>query len=176
MRIKSLMKSDHSSVCATSDRLPISGSFFSVRAHTVKTLSGRLPAPLKCIDAVQSAVAKSFDEGCRDEIRFFEELVATPESRALRQRILRPNARPRKISDVPPNTLLRTIKRVGVIGAGTMGGGIAMCFANAGIPVILVDAAQAALDRGLATIPWQLTKRQSRRADSRPKQPRREWR
>jgi 3-hydroxyacyl-CoA dehydrogenase len=130
---------------------PYQEAFFQFARNTVKAASGRFPAPLKCIDAVQAAVAKSFDEGCQAEIRLFEELIATPESRALRHAFFGERAASR-IPDVPASTHLRTIERVGVIGAGTMGGGITMCFANAGIPVLLVEAEQTALGKGLATI------------------------
>lgn len=130
---------------------PYQEAFFQFARNTLKTTAGRFPASFKCIDAVQNAVTKSFDEGCRAEIRFFEELVTTPESRALRHTFFGERAAS-KIVDVPTSTPRRAIGRVGVIGAGTMGGGITMCFANVGIPVLLVDAAQTALDRGLATI------------------------
>ena len=92
-----------------------------------------------------------FDEGAEEERRLFVELVQTPESRALRHAFFAERAAS-KIPDVPPETPVREIRAAAVIGAGTMGGGIAMNFANAGIPVTMLETAQPALDKGLATI------------------------
>jgi 3-hydroxyacyl-CoA dehydrogenase len=85
------------------------------------------------------------------EERLFLELMNTTESKALRHAFFAMRAAA-KIPDVPSSTPLRTVKSVAVIGAGTMGGGIAMNFANAGIPVTLLESSQAALDKGLATV------------------------
>jgi 3-hydroxyacyl-CoA dehydrogenase len=109
------------------------------------------PAPLKCIDAVEAAVFKPFDEGMKIEQSIFMELMNTMESKALRHAFFATRAAA-KIPDVPGSTPLRAIKSVAVIGAGTMGGGIAMNFANAGIPVTVLETAQAALDKGLGTV------------------------
>jgi 3-hydroxyacyl-CoA dehydrogenase len=117
----------------------------------VAPLAKHYPAPLKCIDAVEAAVLKPFDEGIRIEESFFVQLLNTPESKALRHAFFAMRTAG-KIPDVPPETPLRAIKSVAVIGAGTMGGGIAMNFANAGIPVAVLETSQAALDKGLATI------------------------
>ena len=76
----------------------------------------------------------------------------TPESQGAAPRLLRPSARPRKIPDVPDDTPTRAIKKVAVIGAGTMGGGIAMNFLNAGIPVMMLEMKQEALDKGVGII------------------------
>ncbi len=114
-------------------------------------LAKHYPAPLKCIDAVETAVLKPFEEGMRIEESFFVQLLNTPESKALRHAFFAMRTAG-KIPDVPPETPLRAIKSVAVIGAGTMGGGIAMNFANAGIPVAVLETSQAALDKGLATI------------------------
>ncbi|HEV7613261.1 MAG TPA: 3-hydroxyacyl-CoA dehydrogenase NAD-binding domain-containing protein [Steroidobacteraceae bacterium] len=114
-------------------------------------LAKNYPAPLKCIDAVEAAVLKPFDEGMKIEESFFIELLNTPQSKALRHAFFAMRAAG-KIPDVPAGTPLRAIKSVAVIGAGTMGGGIAMNFANAGIPVVVLETTQAALDKGLATI------------------------
>ena len=117
----------------------------------VVPLAKHYPAPLKCIEAVEAAVLKPFDEGMRIEESFFVQLLNTPESKALRHAFFAMRTAG-KIPDVPPETPLRAIKSVAVIGAGTMGGGIAMNFANAGIPVAVLETSQAALDKGLATI------------------------
>ncbi|HEY1077049.1 MAG TPA: 3-hydroxyacyl-CoA dehydrogenase NAD-binding domain-containing protein, partial [Fontimonas sp.] len=113
---------------------------------------GPLPAPLACIDAVAAAVTSaSFDAGMAAEQQGFRFLVETPESRAQRHAFFGERAAT-KIADVPDDTPLRAIRSAAVIGAGTMGGGIAMNFANAGIPVQLLEMKQDALDRGLAII------------------------
>jgi 3-hydroxyacyl-CoA dehydrogenase len=106
---------------------------------------------LKCVEAVAHAVRKPFDEGQRLEREAFVALMGTPESRALRH-VFAAERAAAKVPDVPADTALRTIAKVGVIGAGTMGGGITMNFLNAGLPVTLLETKQAALDKGLATI------------------------
>ena len=117
----------------------------------VAPLSKNYPAPLKCIEAVEAAVFKPFDEGMKIEQSIFMGLMASTESKALRHAFFAMRAAA-KIPDVPSSTALRPIKSVAVIGAGTMGGGIAMNFANAGIPVTVLETAQAALDKGLGTV------------------------
>ena len=92
-----------------------------------------------------------FDDGLKQERELFLELVQTTESKALRHAFFGERTAS-KVPDVPSDTPLRTIKSAAVIGAGTMGGGIAMNFANAGIPVKLLELKQEALDKGLATI------------------------
>ncbi|MFD1560747.1 3-hydroxyacyl-CoA dehydrogenase NAD-binding domain-containing protein [Paraburkholderia silviterrae] len=109
-----------------------------------------LPAPLKCVEAVAASL-KPFDQGMREEREAFLHLMATPHSRALRHAFLAERAAS-KIPDVPADTPLRTLAKVAVIGAGTMGGGIAMSFLNAGIPVTLLETKAEALERGVATI------------------------
>ena len=109
------------------------------------------PAPHKCVAAVEAALSRAFDDGVKFERECFLALVSSPESKALRHAFLGERAAG-KIADVPDDTPVRTIERVAVIGAGTMGGGIAMTFANAGLPVTLVDTTDAALARGLETM------------------------
>ncbi|MFK0376310.1 3-hydroxyacyl-CoA dehydrogenase NAD-binding domain-containing protein [Pandoraea sp. NPDC090278] len=106
------------------------------------------PAPHKCVAAVEAALLRPFDEGVKFERECFVALVSSPESKALRHAFLGERAAA-KIADVPDDTPVRSIERVAVIGAGTMGGGIAMTFANAGIPVALVDTTEASLARGI---------------------------
>ena len=101
--------------------------------------------------AVQAAVDLPFDEGMKLERQLFLDLIPTAQSRAQRY-VFFAERKVWKIADVPDDTPILPIKKVGVIGAGTMGGGIAMNFLNAGIPVRIVETAQAALDRGIATI------------------------
>lgn len=131
--------------------LPDAVAFFAAARERVKKAAGRLPAPLKCLECVEAAATKSFDEGMQVEREGFTFLVNGPESRALRHAFFGERAA-MKIPDVPEDTPTRPIKAAAVIGAGTMGGGIAMNFANAGIPVHLLEMKQEALDRGLAVI------------------------
>ncbi|HEX2530208.1 MAG TPA: 3-hydroxyacyl-CoA dehydrogenase NAD-binding domain-containing protein, partial [Burkholderiaceae bacterium] len=119
--------------------------------NTVKATAGPFPAPLKCIDAIEAATTKDFEEGLRYERQLFIELVQTTESKALRHAFFGERAAS-KVPDVPEGTPIRPIKTAAVVGVGTMGGGIAMNFANAGIPVTVLEMKQEALDKGLATI------------------------
>ncbi|MFX1762054.1 3-hydroxyacyl-CoA dehydrogenase NAD-binding domain-containing protein [Paraburkholderia sp. A1RI-2L] len=125
--------------------------FLQFSRNTVAAMSKNYPAPLKCVDAIAAGVKQGFDKGLAFERECFVELVQTPESRALRHAFFGERAAS-KIPDVPSNTPTREIQKVAVIGAGTMGGGIAMNFLNAGVPVTLIETKQEALDRGLATI------------------------
>jgi len=117
----------------------------------VNGMAKNYPAPPKCVDAVQAATKKKFDEGMVLEREIFTNLMWTPECRALRHLFTSQRAAS-KIPDVPNDTPTREIKQVAVIGAGTMGGGITMNFLNAGIPVKMLETKQEALDRGIATI------------------------
>ncbi len=109
------------------------------------------PAPAAIVEAVQAAVNLSFDEGIAREEDLVNGLMETTESKALRH-IFFAEREASKIPDVPANSPTREVRTVGVVGAGAMGGGIAMTFANVGLPVTLVDMTTAALDRGIATI------------------------
>ena len=131
--------------------LPDASQFFNAARAKVAAASRNFPAPLKCVDAVEAAVAMTIDDGLAYEFKLFSELVSTPESGALRHAFFAERAAS-KIPDVPEGTPVRAIKSVAVIGAGTMGGGITMNFLNAGIPVLLLEMKQDALDRGVATI------------------------
>ena len=108
-------------------------------------------APESNIKAVEAAVAKPFAEGVIDERRLFMELMTGGQARA-QQYFFFAERKAAKIDGIPEATKPRDIKRVGVIGAGTMGGGISMNFLSAGIPVTIVEMAQDALDRGTATV------------------------
>ncbi|MFZ2650943.1 MAG: 3-hydroxyacyl-CoA dehydrogenase NAD-binding domain-containing protein [Burkholderiaceae bacterium] len=130
---------------------PNPDAYFQFARNTVGAMSRNFPAPLKCVDAVAASVGKSFDEGMRHERELFIALMNTPQSKALRHTFMAERAT-QKIPDVPADTPRRNIARVAVIGAGTMGGGIAMNFLNAGIPVVVLEASQAALDKGLAVV------------------------
>ena len=126
-------------------------AFLQFARNTVGAMSKNFPAPLKCIDCVAASVDKPFEEGLRIEREGFTDLLMGPESRALRHAFFGERAAG-KIADVPEDTPRRKISKVAVIGAGTMGGGIAMNFLNAGIPVTILEMKQEALDRGVATI------------------------
>ncbi len=109
------------------------------------------PAPAQCIESVANSLKLTFDGGMKRELEIFIGLMMTPESKALRHAFFAERAAS-KIPDVPADTPLRAIARIAVIGAGTMGGGIAMNFLNAGIPVVMLETKQEALDRGVATM------------------------
>jgi len=108
-------------------------------------------APESIVKAVEAAVSQPFDQGIKRERELFVELLNSPESKAQRYFFFA-EREAAKIPDVPPDTPAKEIKKAAVIGAGTMGGGIAMNFANAGIPVTVVEVAQEALDRGLGIV------------------------
>lgn len=109
------------------------------------------PAPTAIIEAVKAAVTLPFDEGLTKEAALFEHLVETPESRAQRH-IFFAEREAARVPGIGPDTPTIDIRSVGIIGAGTMGSGIAMNFLNVGLPVTLVETSAEALDRGLATI------------------------
>ena len=130
---------------------PQGDAYFQFARNMVGAMAKNYPAPLKCIDAVEAATQRKFDDGMRFERDTFINLMWTPESRALRHLFMAERATS-KIPDVPADTAQRAIKSVAVIGAGTMGGGITMNFLNAGLPVKMLEMKQEALDRGIATI------------------------
>ncbi|HEX5734340.1 MAG TPA: 3-hydroxyacyl-CoA dehydrogenase NAD-binding domain-containing protein [Blastocatellia bacterium] len=124
--------------------------FAAAREQARKTRRGQT-APLAAIDAVEAATRLSFEEGCQKEAELFRACLFGDQSKALIH-IFFGEREVAKIPDVPKETPRIEIKRAAVVGAGTMGGGIAMNYANAGIPVLLKEASQEMLDRGLATI------------------------
>jgi 3-hydroxyacyl-CoA dehydrogenase len=124
--------------------------FAKVREEVAKESRG-YPAPLEIVACAAAAATLTFDEGRKVERERFNRLVSTNESKALRHMFFA-ERQTSKIPGVPEDTQARPIRKAAVVGAGTMGGGIAMCFANAGIPVTVVDTTQDALDRGLQKI------------------------
>ncbi len=126
-------------------------AYFQFARNMVKGMAKNFPAPAKCVDAVENATKFPFHEALRREREIFVNLMWTPECIALRHIFMAERATS-KIPDVPEDTPKRSIAKVAVIGAGTMGGGITMNFLNAGIPVTLLEMKQEALDRGIATI------------------------
>ena len=130
---------------------PNAEGFLGFARTAVAAASTHYPAPLKCLDAIKAAVERPFEQGMQVEREAFVALINTPESKALRHGFFSERAAG-KVADIGADVPLREIRSVGVIGAGTMGGGISMNFLNAGLPVTLLETKQDALDRGLATI------------------------
>jgi len=123
---------------------------FAAARDTVRKQRG-LPAPLAAIDAIEAATKLPFDQGCKEEARLFDTCLYTEESKALIH-VFFAEREVSKIPDIPKDLPLIPVDSVAIVGAGTMGSGIAMVCANAGIPVVLKDSDQAALDRGLGNI------------------------
>src|SRR5882724_3694787 len=108
-------------------------------------------APYAAVDAIQAGIEQGFDAGSAREVEIFADCVLSTESRAM-VKLFFAEREIAKIPDVPKATPTLEIRSAAVVGAGTMGGGIAMNYANAGIPVLLKEVTQEALDRGVATI------------------------
>jgi 3-hydroxyacyl-CoA dehydrogenase len=126
------------------------GIFDEFRKANARRMKG-FEAPEANIKAVQAAVQKPYQEGVLEERRLFMELMSGTQARA-QQYFFFAERKASKIEGLPEDTRPRDIQRVGVIGAGTMGGGISMNFLSAGIPVTIVEMAQEALDRGTGTM------------------------
>ncbi len=134
-------------ILTDSDRPDLFAAFAQKNARRFKGFV----APAAIVEAIQAAVTLPFERGLAREAALFDELVASPESAAQRHVFFAERASAR-VPDVPVDTPVIDVRSVGVIGAGTMGGGITMNFLNAGMAVVLVEMTQEALDRGLATI------------------------
>ncbi len=130
---------------------PNADAYFQFTRNMVGGMSKNFPAPLKCVEAVAASVRMKFDEGMKFERELFGALMLTSESKALRH-VFTADRATTKIPDVPADTPTRNIAKVAVIGAGTMGGGISMNFLNVGLPVVMLEMKQEALDKGLAII------------------------
>jgi 3-hydroxyacyl-CoA dehydrogenase len=126
-------------------------AFLAAAAGKIAKESRGFPAPPKIVACVEAATKLPFEQGLEFERQRFEELVVTTESKALRHAFFGERTAS-KIPDVPDSTPVVEIKKVAIIGAGTMGGGIGMAFVNAGFPVTLLEVKQEALDRGLDVI------------------------
>jgi 3-hydroxyacyl-CoA dehydrogenase len=124
--------------------------FEQFRASLQKKARG-LFSPFKCVDAVEAAFNLPFDEGLKRERELFSECMESPQRKGLIHAFFA-EREVTKVKGLAKDTPVRDIRKVGVIGAGTMGGGIAMNFANAGIPVTIADVKQESLDKGLAVI------------------------
>jgi 3-hydroxyacyl-CoA dehydrogenase len=124
---------------------------FAAARETARKKQRNLIAPLAAIDAVEAATKLPFSEGCQREQELFAKCLFSDQSKALIH-VFFGEREVVKIPDIPRETRTIPVNTVAVVGAGTMGGGIAMVFANAGIPVLLKETDQAALDRGLSNI------------------------
>ena len=124
---------------------------FAAARDAARKKQRNLIAPLAAIEAIEAATRLPFEEGCEVEARLFIDCLYSDQSKALIH-VFFGEREVAKVPDIPKETPILPINSAAVVGAGTMGGGIAMVFANAGIPVVLKEADQAALDRGLANI------------------------
>ncbi len=131
--------------------MPNAEAYLQFARNTVKAVAGPYPAPLACVNAVAAAVGNTFDTGLKRERELFSMLMQSAESAALRH-VFQAERAASHILDVPPDTAVRPIRKAGVIGAGTMGGGITMSLINAGLPVVLLETEPGALERGLGNI------------------------
>ncbi len=132
------------------ERLSESVNFEALQVAARKRLRGQ-EAPVAAIDAVEAATRLPFEEGVKREAELFQQCLFSPQSKAMIHAFFGERA-VAKIPGIGKDVQPLPIRKAAIIGAGTMGGGIAMVYANAGIPVLLKEAAQDALDRGMATI------------------------
>ena len=134
-----------------SEKLVYDEKVFNEAAGNLTKRSRGLEAPMACVEAVRNALTLPFDEGLKREADMFMKLVTGEQSTSQRH-VFFAEREALKVPDMPAATRARDVSKAAVIGAGTMGGGIAMCFANVGIPVTIIETEQAALDRGLSLI------------------------
>jgi 3-hydroxyacyl-CoA dehydrogenase len=126
-------------------------AIFAAARDSARKKQRNLMAPLAAIEAIEAATRLAFEQGCQAEASLFLDCLYSDQSKALIH-VFFGEREVAKIPDVPKQTPVLPVNSAAVVGAGTMGSGIAMVFANAGIPVLLKDTDQAALDRGLANI------------------------
>src|SRR5207237_915786 len=151
--VKRLRDDDSKVAAAKADR-----SIFSNAVAAMTKKSRGLEAPFAAADAVGAAIDLPFDEGLKREREGFLKLLTSDQSKAQRYAFFA-EREAAKIAGVPEGTKGRKVDRVAIIGAGTMGGGIAMSFANAGIPVTLIETAEEQLKRGMGVMQknWEAT-------------------
>ncbi len=130
---------------------PQGDAYFQFARNTVKAVAKHFPAPVRCVDCVEQSTKTKFDDGMVYERTAFLALMMTPECKALRHAFFGERAAS-KIPDVPEDTPVREVRKVAVIGAGTMGGGISMNFLNAGIPVTILETKPEAIERGVGVM------------------------
>jgi 3-hydroxyacyl-CoA dehydrogenase len=133
------------------EKLAADRSRFDAAAEELTRRARGLRAPHACVEAVRGALELPFDEGLARERALFGELVAGDQSKALRH-LFFAEREAAKIPSLSPETKPRAVEKVAVIGAGTMGRGIALALADAGVPVVLIESSQEALERGLEAI------------------------
>lgn len=133
------------------DRLDVGSAFFEAERERVAARARGQLSPSKCLEAIRGAVELTFEEGLKRERELFAELMEHPQRTALIHAFFG-EREVAKVPGIAVDAKPREVKHVGIVGAGTMGGGIAMCFADAGIPVTLVEAEADALKRGIARI------------------------
>src|SRR5262249_35956273 len=126
-------------------------ALFEKAAKDAKARGRGAQGPVRCVAAVRASVELPFEAGLARERELLMEALSSTESAAMRHGLFA-QRHPAKSPDVPAETPTSTIKKAAVLGAGTMGGGIAMVFANAGIPVVLLDREQQFVDKGISTI------------------------
>jgi 3-hydroxyacyl-CoA dehydrogenase len=150
-RARSLARSSEPLRRASAGKVEDDAAAFSAAEKSAAAKSRGFEAPFAAIEAVKAAVALSAPEGFAREREIFRKLLNSDQARAQRH-VFFAEREAAKIPDVPSETPSRDVAAAGVVGCGTMGGGIAMCFANAGIPVVVVESEAAALERGLEKI------------------------
>jgi 3-hydroxyacyl-CoA dehydrogenase len=133
------------------EKLDADPKIFEAGRELARKTRRNMIAPLAAVDALEAAATLPFEEGCKREREIMRERLASDECRALIHAFFAERA-VSKIADIPSDTPILPIRKAAIVGAGTMGAGIAMACANAGIAVVLKDVDQAALDRGMATI------------------------
>jgi 3-hydroxyacyl-CoA dehydrogenase len=151
--LRRLRDDDSKIAAAKADR-----SIFTNAVAAMTKKSRGLEAPFAAADAVGYAIDLPFDEGLKKEREGFLKLVASDQSKAQRYAFFA-EREASKIAGVPEGTKSRPVNRVAILGAGTMGGGIAMSFANAGVPVTLIETGEEQLKRGLGIMQknWEAT-------------------
>ncbi|PVX84409.1 3-hydroxyacyl-CoA dehydrogenase NAD-binding domain-containing protein [Paraburkholderia unamae] len=132
-------------------RHPNPEGYLAVARAAIAAKFAHLPAPARCLDAIEASVKLPFDEGLALERRFFLELMNGPVSKSLRHAFFAERTAS-KLVGVPESTQARSVNRVAVVGAGLMGSGIAMNFLNAGMPVVLLDVSEPAVQKGVDAI------------------------
>ena len=130
---------------------PQAEAFLQFTKTSVAAIARGMSAPLRAVEAIAASTTQPYDAGVATEEKIFAELMVSAESQALRHAFFAERAAS-KVPGIDEKTKARAVAQVAVVGAGTMGSGIAMSFANAGIPVLLLEAKQDALDRGVAGI------------------------
>lgn len=150
-REKAMLKGPYPRARDLAVRHPSPEGFLATVKATVEARQKHLPAPQRCVEALIAATKIPFDDALALERRFFLELMNTPVSKSLRHAFFSERAAA-KLPDIDAGIVPRAIRKVGVVGAGLMGSGIAANFLSAGIPVLLHDRDQASIDKGITAI------------------------